>query len=62
MIESAFTTALFAVLVVIFFCLLMCVATLVLSLIGLLIGFIWHLGENIKARRRIKVIKGGNRQ
>ena len=54
MVESAFATALFAVLVTIFFCLLMCVVTLVLSGVVLLIGFIDHLWQNHKARKQLR--------
>lgn len=51
MIESAFSTALFAALVVIFFSLLMCVAMLALGLVGLLVGFIDHLWQNHKLKK-----------
>lgn len=54
MIESAFSTALFAVLVIIFFSLLMCVVALIMGLIGLLLGFIDHLWQNHKARKQFR--------
>lgn len=54
MIASAFFTALYAVLVVIFFSLLMCVVAFAMGLVGLLIGFIVHLWQNHKARKKCR--------
>lgn len=51
MVETAFWTALFGALVLIFFTLLMCAAALALAGVGLLIGFVDHLWQNHKARK-----------
>ena len=54
MVETALSTATFAVLVVIFFCLLMCAVTLALSGVALLVGFVVHLVDNHKARKHVQ--------
>ena len=51
MVETAFGTALFGALVLIFFALLMCATALALAGIGLLIGFIDHLWQNHKLKK-----------
>ena len=51
MVETAFGTALFGTLVLIFFLLMMCVTAVVVALVALLAGFINHLWLNHKARK-----------
>lgn len=54
MVESAFMTALFGMLVTIFFCILGGIAMLAVSLLGLIGGFIWHLWDNRKSKRMVR--------
>lgn len=54
MVETAFSTAAFGVLVIIFFSLLMCLVALAMSGVALLVGFVLHLVDNYKARKQFR--------
>lgn len=51
MVESAFMTALFGVVVTVLYLFILSLVGLAVMLVGLIGGFIWHLWDNRKAKR-----------